>query len=124
MLCKERAVHVCSVYPRGCPQVERVADSNTCEFGNEAQVHPCWPAGHPERAVSVAAPEPRLCVRVQAASSVAALIASKLLRLEELCDIIDRHTMTSPSMLDKHPMRTDLTVAILDRYIQLVKTGT
>ena len=37
--------------------------------------------------------------------------------------MIDVHTTNHPSMLDKNPVRTQLVVAVLDRYIKYVEEG-
>ena len=60
---------------------------------------------------------------VQAAKTVAAGLANKLLRMEELTDMIDAHTMTLPETLEKNSVRSDLLVAILDEYITLIASG-
>ena len=62
---------------------------------------------------------------VQVAATVAAALASKYLRsVTELADMIDVHTTNHPSMLDKNPVRTQLVVAVLDRYIKYIEEGT
>ena len=38
-------------------------------------------------------------------------------------DIIDRHTMTKPTVLAEDPVRTKLTVAVLHHYLDMVKAG-
>ena len=60
---------------------------------------------------------------MQAAKTVAAGLANKLMRMEELTDMIDAHTMTLPETLQKNPVRSDLLVAILDEYITLIASG-